>query len=98
MGEGKEGHVGRMQALYMQILGPGLSLTSVPVTTERARKQRESDTGREMWRNREACSVVFQWSPVGKPLASVNNALAPSMWMLDANDDLYHCMYLTVSL
>lgn len=30
------------QTLYMQILGPGLSgLTSVPVTTEGARKQRE---------------------------------------------------------
>lgn len=41
VGEGKEGRVGRMQALYMQILSPGLSLTSVPVTTERARKQRE---------------------------------------------------------
>lgn len=53
--------------------------TSFPLTTEGARKQ--SDSEREICREREteACSLVCQEIPLGKPLASVNNAQALSL-------------------
>lgn len=82
----------------MQILGPGLSgLTSVPVTTEGARKQREWYGERDVEEEGEAHSLICQWTPVGKPLANVNNAQATSMRKLDANDSQSHREDLAVS-
>lgn len=45
----------------------------------------------------EAHSLVCQWTPVGKPLANVNNAQATSMRKLDANDSQSHREDLAVS-
>lgn len=52
---------------------------------------------KERRRARQACSLVCQWTPVGKPLANVNNAQEPSTRKLDANDAQFHCVYLTAS-
>lgn len=56
-----------MQALYMQMRDPDLSgLTSVPMTTEGARE--EKVIHREMQTKKEACSLLYQWTPMGKSL------------------------------
>lgn len=44
-----------------------------------------------MWRKREAYFLICQWTPVGKPLANVNNAQGASLRNLDANDARSHC-------
>lgn len=68
MGEIKEGHVGggRMQALNMQMFGPGLSgLTSVPAKQEGAEQQRETDAPRDRGREGGGGVGLLSGSPGG---------------------------------